>query len=960
MQKLFLLDAFALIYRAHFAFSKNPRISSQGLNTGAILGFTNTILDIIKNEKPTHLAVVYDTPEPTFRHIEYPEYKAQRQAQPEDITVAVPYTLRVCEAFQVPVLKLGGFEADDVIGTVAKRLERPDFQVFMMTPDKDYGQLVSENVFLYKPAFLGNEVSIMGVAEVLEKWQIKRIDQVADILGLMGDAVDNIKGIKGIGEKTAAKLIAEFDTVENLVANVDKLKGKTQELVKLYGQDGILSKRLATIDINVPLEVTENQLVYKGYNAELLRNLFDELEFRTLKKRIFGDDKTENSQKSGVSQKSDNPVPQQVAKKEQIGLFGETATPPLNPLPFWEGEAASDSLPEGEGRGGVQVQKLTFDNVVADYQLIDTPELRKSLIGFLALQSEFCFDTETTSTDACEAELVGLSFSYRKHEAFYIPLPEDFEECRRIVSEFKEVLENEQITKIGQNIKYDMIVLETYGVSVKGRFFDTMLAHYLIDPDTRHNMDVLAENYLNYTPIGIDELIGKKGKNQGSMRDVAVEKAAIYAAEDADITLQLKEIFAPQLIQNQFDTLFEEIELPLVEVLAQIERNGVKIDQSALAEYSVSLEKDLQFIENQVFSLAGMSFNLNSPKQMGEVLFDKLKLIEKPTKTKTGQYATGEEVLIKLAPDHEIIRQILEYRQTQKLKSTYVDALPLMVSKRDGLIHTSYNQAVAATGRLSSNNPNLQNIPIRTEKGKEIRKAFITRDPDHILLSADYSQIELRIMAAFSQDAEMIEAFRLGKDIHTITASKLYKVELQEVTGDMRRKAKTANFGIIYGISAFGLAERLNIPRKEAGKIIEAYFQEFPSIKTYMDNIINFAREHEYVETIMRRRRYLRDINSRNQTQRGFAERNAINNPIQGSAADLIKKAMILIHRFLQKEKLRTKMIMQVHDELVFDVYRPELDFVKPKIIELMRTAFEIAVPLEVEAGVGLNWLEAH
>lgn len=957
MQKLFLLDAFALIYRAHFAFSKNPRISSQGLNTGAILGFTNTILDIIKNEKPTHLAVVYDTPEPTFRHIEYPEYKAQRQAQPEDITIAVPYTLRVCEAFQVPVLKLAGFEADDVIGTVAKRLERPDFQVFMMTPDKDYGQLVSENVFLYKPAFLGNEVSIMGVAEVLEKWQIKRIDQVADILGLMGDAVDNIKGIKGIGEKTAAKLIAEFDTVENLVANVDKLKGKTQELVKMYGQDGILSKRLATIDTNVPLEVSENQLVYKGYNADLLRNLFDELEFRTLKKRIFGDDKTPSS----TPQKSENPVPQQVAKKEeQIGLFGESLGSTSQNQSTQNIDFLEENTENTENTNQNTQNKQTFDNVVADYQLIDTPELRQSLIGFLALQSEFCFDTETTSTDACEAELVGLSFSYRKNEAFYIPLPEDFEECKKIVLEFKEVLENEQITKIGQNIKYDMIVLETYGVSVKGRFFDTMLAHYLIDPDTRHNMDVLAENYLNYTPIGIDELIGKKGKNQGSMRDVNVEKVAIYAAEDADITLQLKEVFAPQLIQHQFDTLFEEIELPLVEVLAQIERNGVKIDQSALAEYSISLEKDLQFIENQIFGLAGTSFNINSPKQMGEVLFDKLKLIEKPTKTKTGQYATGEEVLIKLAPDHEIIRQILEYRQTQKLKSTYVDALPTMVSKRDGLIHTSYNQAVAATGRLSSNNPNLQNIPIRSEKGKEIRRAFITRDSDHILLSADYSQIELRIMAAFSQDAEMIEAFRLGKDIHTITASKLYKVELAEVTSDMRRKAKTANFGIIYGISAFGLAERLNIPRKEAGKIIEAYFQEFPSIKTYMDNIINFAREHEYVETIMRRRRYLRDINSRNQTQRGFAERNAINNPIQGSAADLIKKAMILIHRFLQKEKLRTKMIMQVHDELVFDVYRPELEMVKPKIIELMRTAFEIAVPLEVEAGVGLNWLEAH
>jgi DNA polymerase-1 len=964
MKKLFLLDAFALIYRAHFAFSKNPRINSKGMNTGAVLGFTNTLLDIINNEKPTHIGVAFDTSAPTFRHVSFEAYKAQRQEQPEDITVAVPYIKRLCTAFQIPILELDGYEADDIIGTIAKKAEKGHYEVYMMTPDKDYAQLVDEHIFLYKPAYLGNEVDKLGVKEVLAKWEIQNVMQVTDILGLQGDAVDNIPGIPGIGAKTAVKLIAEFGSVENLVANANKLKGKQRENVEQFGQQGILSKQLATIDTNVPIEFDEEGLRYKGFNPELLKNLFDELEFRTLRRKLFGEEPSVRTQTTTQSSGWDS---EQIKKPEkspkntpQGSLFeGGNSFASDNTYKSEEFETLTDSEIESPTTHSQQpTAKQTIDTVLHDYHLIDTPELRKSLIHFLSLQDEICFDTETTSTDPYESELVGMSFAYLKNEAFYVPIPENQAEAKKIVQEFKSIFENPSIKKIGQNIKYDVIVLKSYEIDVQGISFDTMLAHYLIDPDTRHNMDVLAENYLNYSPVSIETLIGK-GKNQGSMREVDVKKVAEYAAEDADITFQLKNVFVPILKKDNLEELFYKVEMPLVEVLAEVERNGVKIDVEALNLYSKDLEKELKDIEQSIYNLAGEPFNISSPQQMGKILFDKLKLMDKPKKTKTGQYATGEEILATLT-EYQIVREIQEYRQMLKLKSTYIDALPTLVSKKDGLIHTSYNQAVAATGRLSSNNPNLQNIPIRTERGKEIRKAFVPRSQDFIIVSADYSQVELRIMASFSKDVAMVEAFKQGKDIHTATASKIFKVPENEVSSDMRRKAKTANFGIIYGISAHGLSQRLNIPRKEAAQIIDAYFAEFPAVKTYMDEVIQFAQEHEYVETMLGRRRYLRDINSRNFTQKSFAERNAINAPIQGSAADIIKLAMINIHQWLKNQNLKSKMIMQVHDELVFDVYLPEYELISTKIKELMENAFHIEVPLVVEVGKGENWLEAH
>ncbi|SFF54516.1 DNA polymerase I [Thermoflexibacter ruber] len=958
MKKLFLLDAFALIYRAHFAFSKNPRINSKGMNTGAVLGFTNTLLDIINNEKPTHIGVAFDTSAPTFRHVTFDAYKAQRQEQPEDITIAVPYIKRLCTAFQIPILELDGYEADDIIGTIAKKAEKGHYEVYMMTPDKDYAQLVDEHIFLYKPAYLGNEVDKLGVKEVLAKWEIQNVNQVTDILGLQGDAVDNIPGIPGIGAKTAVKLIAEFGSVENLVANADKLKGKQKENVEQFGQQGILSKQLATIDTNVPIEFDEETLRYKGFNPELLKSLFDELEFRTLSRKLFGDSDANSFASDNIRKDETTKSAKAQKNTPQTSLFGsENSFASDNTHKNEEFETLTDS--EVKSTNNEQpTTKQNIDTVLHDYHLIDTPELRKSLIHFLSLQDEFCFDTETTSTDPYESELVGISFAYLKNEAFYVPIPENQAEAKNIVQEFKSIFENPSIKKIGQNIKYDVIVLKSYDIDVQGISFDTMLAHYLIDPDTRHNMDVLAENYLNYSPVSIETLIGK-GKNQGSMREVDVEKVAEYAAEDADITFQLKNVFVPILKKDNLEELFNKVEMPLVEVLAEVERNGVKIDVGALNLYSRDLEKELKDIEQSIYNLAGEPFNVSSPQQMGKILFEKLKLMDKPKKTKTGQYATGEEILATLT-EHQIVREIQEYRQMLKLKSTYIDALPTLVSKKDGLIHTSYNQAVAATGRLSSNNPNLQNIPIRTERGKEIRKAFVPRSQDFIIVSADYSQVELRIMASFSKDAAMVEAFKQGKDIHTATASKIFKVPENEVSSDMRRKAKTANFGIIYGISAHGLSQRLNIPRKEAAQIIDAYFAEFPAVKTYMDEVIQFAQEHEYVETMLGRRRYLRDINSRNFTQKSFAERNAINAPIQGSAADIIKLAMINIHAWLKSQKLKSKMIMQVHDELVFDIYLPEYDLISKKIKELMENAFQMEVPLVVEVGKGENWLEAH
>jgi DNA polymerase I len=932
-KKLFLLDAMALIYRAHFAFSKNPRITSKGVNTGATFGFTNSLLEILNKEKPTHIAVVFDTPAPTFRHIAYTEYKAQRQEQPEDISTAIPQVCELLKGFRIPVLKLDGYEADDVIGTFSRIAAKEDFEVFMMTPDKDYAQLVQENVFLYKPAYLGNAVEIFGIQEVLNKFEINRVDQVRDILGLMGDAVDNIPGIPGIGAKTAVKLIQEFDTVEKLVAGVDNLKGKLKENVLSFGAQGILSKELATINQYVPLEFNEEELRYKGPDPEVLKPILDELEFRTIKKRIFGEEGVPAPSVQGTRVK---------VQTGQFALFGDNEVATLEENP------ATEKVLD------------TIYTKVHHYHVVDTPELRKSLIYYLSNQDEISFDTETTGLDSLESDLVGLSFSYTEGEGYYVPVPQDFQKAAEIVKEFQPVLENENIVKIGQNIKFDIMMIRRYGVEVKGKLFDTMLAHYLIEPDTRHNMDVLAENYLNYSPVSIETLIGKKGVRQGNMKDVELSKIAEYAAEDADVTLQLKKVFEPILRENKLLKLFDQVETPLVEVLADMEMAGVKIDIDTLREYSKELQKLALEVEKKIYECAGCEFNISSPKQLGEVLFDRMKLDPKAKKTKTGQHATGEEILSRLAYEHEIAAHIMDYRELLKLKSTYVDALPTMLNKTDQRIHTCYNQAVAATGRLSSTNPNLQNIPIRTEKGREIRKAFIPRDQDHILLSADYSQIELRIMAAFSRDETMLEAFQQGKDIHAATASKIFKVPLESVDSDMRRKAKTANFGIIYGISAFGLSQRLKIPRKEASDIIEAYFKEFSAVKKYMDFVINEAREKMYVETILGRRRYLRDINSRNITLRGFAERNAINAPIQGSAADMIKLAMIKIHHWMKQEKLRSKMILQVHDELVFDVYKPELEIIKTNIGHFMKTALPLEVPMEIGLGTGMNWLEAH
>lgn len=935
--KLFLLDAMALIYRAHFAFSKNPRINSKGLNTGVMLGFTNTLLEVLEKEKPSHIAVAFDTKAPTFRHVQYEPYKANRLEQPEDITVSIPWVKEIVKAFKIPVLEMDGFEADDIIGTIAKKAEKDNFTVYMMTPDKDYGQIVDDHIFLYKPAFMGNGVDVMGPKQVCAKWDIEHVDQVRDILGLMGDAVDNIPGIPGIGEKTAVKLLKEFGTVEGLIANVDKLKGKQKENVENFAQQGLLSKELATIKIDVPIDFDEEDLRYEGFDEEKLRAIFSELEFRTLASRIFKD----SSGKKAA-----------IAAPAQMDLFGAVQAAP----------SVSSEVEISEEEIAISSPGVldTIHTNVHNYHKIKGKEAVQELVDYLLLQKEICFDTETTDLDAMKAELVGLSFAYIEGEAYYIPVPASQKETQEILELLRPVFKNESILKIGQNVKYDMLVLKNYGIEVKGTLYDTMLAHYLIEPEGKHGMDWLAQQYLNYRPVSITELIGKKGKGQGNMRDVDEDEVTAYAAEDADITLRLKGKLDPIIQSNGLKKLFDEVENPLIRVLTDMEFEGVRIDTGSLADLSIALEEESKEIEKRVYELAGVRFNLASPKQLGEVLFEKLKLDPKAKKTKTGQYATGEEILSKMADEHEIAQAILDHRQMIKLKSTYVDALPTMINPKTGRIHTTYNQFVAATGRLSSINPNLQNIPIRTSRGREIRKAFVPRDEDHVLLSADYSQIELRLMAAFSQDESMLEAFRNGRDIHVATAAKIFKVPLEEVTSDMRRKAKTANFGIIYGISAFGLAQRLSIPRTEAKEIIDAYFTEFPAVKEYMDGAIEKARKDEYVETILGRRRYLRDINSRNMTMRGFAERNAINAPLQGSAADLIKVAMIHVHDWMKKEKLKSKMILQVHDELVFDAHKDEVELLKKHIPGLMSNAINLPVPIEVEVGVGTDWLQAH
>jgi len=920
---LWLLDAYALIYRAYFALSQNPMINSKGLNTSAIYGFTTTLFDVLNTHKPTHIAVVFDTDKPTERHTDYAEYKANREAMPDDIKLAIPYIKKIIEGFNIPILFADGYEADDVIGTLAKKAEKEGYTTYMMTPDKDFGQLVSEHILMYKPARMGNKAEIWGMKEVCEKFEVERPLQVIDYLGMRGDAVDNIPGIPGVGDKTAKKFIKQYGSIEKLLENTTDLKGKMKEKVEENAEQAILSKKLATIIVDAPIEFDPASLTKDPMNKEALEEVFADLEFRTLAKRILGEEVSITS--SGQS-------------NGQMDLFNAS-------------EEASHE--EDDESGSNLMQFNTIENTTHDYQLVDNKEKLATLLKRLK-------EAETTGLNPLDAEMVGLSFALKKGEAFYVPINERKETAKKEWRAFREVFEDNSKVIVAQNLKYDLAMLKKYGISLKGKFFDTMIAHYLIEPDQKHNMDVLAENYLNYKTIPIEELIGKKGKNQGNMRDVEPQKVAEYAGEDADITLQLKEIFEKKLQERNLTGLFEKVEMPLIEVLAAMEWEGINLDTDALAKFSKQLGKDIEGLEKKIIDLAGTSFNVDSPKQLGEILFKVLEIDAKGKKTKTGQFSTSEETLQKIADKHEIVPMVLEYRSLKKLKSTYVDSLPELINPRTKRIHTNYMQAVAATGRLSSNNPNLQNIPIRTEKGREIRKAIIPRNSDFELLAADYSQIELRIIAALSEDKGMINAFNEGIDIHAATAAKVFEVELEAVDRDMRSKAKMVNFGIIYGISAYGLSQRLNIPRKEAASIIENYFEKYPGIKKYMDESIEFARKHGYVETIMKRRRYLSDINSGNAVVRGYAERNAINTPIQGSAADLIKVAMINIHRTFVENNFQSKLLLQVHDELVFDAHRDEIDTISKMIKERMESAANLRVPLVVELNTADNWLDAH
>lgn len=923
-KKLYLLDAYALIFRAYYAFIKNPRINSKGFNTSAVLGFTNTLLDILNNHKPTHIAVVFDYPAQTIRSQEYAAYKANRQETPEDIKKSVPVIMDIIKAFHIPILMKEGYEADDVIGTLSVKAEAAGFTTYMMTPDKDFGQLVTDKVFMYKPARSGKPAEILGVKEICANFEVEHPKQVIDILGLWGDAVDNIPGIPGIGEKTAKKLIGKYGSIENLIANVEDLKGKQKENVINFAGQGLLSKKLATIILDVPVDFSEEDLIMSEPDKDKIIELFSELEFRTLTKRVFGVEI------------------QQTNTSGQLDMFSVPA---------------ADSSTETSGAIGFK----TIETVKNNYELIDTKEKRAGLIEKLESEASICFDTETTSIDALLAKLVGIAFSYKKGEAFYVPFPLEENEAKQILNEFRGVFENENIEKIAHNLKYDLAVIQNYGINLKGQLFDTMIAHYLVQPDMRHNMDLLAETYLGYKPVSIETLIGKKGKNQKNMSDLEPSEISDYACEDADITFQLKQLFEERLAETHTRKLFDEIEMPLLPVLEKMEREGINLDVKALSDFSEELEKDLIELEAKVKELSGVQdFNLDSPKQLGEVLFEKMDIEVKAKKTKTGQYSTSEDTLSKMIGKHEIFEVILEYRSLKKLKSTYVDALPALIDDTTKHIHTSYMQTVAATGRLSSVNPNLQNIPIRTEKGRYIRKAFIPRNDEFTLLAADYSQIELRIIAALSQDEGMIEAFVQRHDIHSATASKVFDVPMEEVTREMRSKAKMVNFGIIYGISAFGLGQRLSIPRREAKEIIDSYFEKYPKIKTYMDESIVSAKEKGYVETLLGRRRNLKDINSSNAIVRGHAERNAINAPIQGTAADVIKIAMINILKEIKEKKLKSRMLLQVHDELVFDVEKSEVEIMKELVKINMESAVKIAVPLEVEMNTGENWLQAH
>ena len=928
-KKLFLLDGHALVYRAHYAYIKRPLINSKGINTSAISGFVNTLWSILQNEKPTHLAVSFDMSGGTFRNEMYPEYKANRDAQPEDISIALPYIRQIIEAFNIPIVMLQNYEADDIIGTLAKQAEKEDFKVYMMTPDKDYAQLVSDNIFMYKPARSGDEAEVWDKAKVLEKWGISRVEQVIDMLGLQGDAVDNIPGIRGIGPKTAKKLLAKYDTVEGLIEHAHELKGKQKEQVIEGADMGLLSKKLATIDINVPVTFDAEQYKVEPINEKKLQEVFQELEFRSLTKRILG------TEAAPVN------VAGQQGNLFATGVTLERAKP--KPIP----------TPDNASK--------TIQNTTHEYILIDTKEKQADLIETLTQQTVIAFDTETTGIDANEAELVGMSFSFEAAKAYYVPVSSNRDEALATVLPFKAVLENPNIEIIGQNIKYDALIMKWHGIELQGSYFDTMIAHYLCEPDLRHKLDYLAESYLHYKPVAIESLIGKRGKNQLSMRDVSIEKVTEYAAEDADITLQLKPVLQEMLKENSAEQLFKELEMPLVRVLTDMEFEGVRIDAQFLNNYSTVLEQQIREKEESIYEKAGVRFNIASPKQVGEVLFDKMKIPYRWKKTKSGQYSTNEEKLSELAQDHAYVQEILDFRKLSKLKSTYVDALPKLINSKTGRVHSSFNQARAATGRLSSENPNLQNIPIRDEAGREIRKAFIPRDENHILLAADYSQIELRLIAEIANEKAMLEAFQAGHDIHRATAAKVYGVSLEEVTSEQRRNAKTVNFSIIYGAGATNLSKQLNIKRKDAKILIDNYFAQYQDLKKYMDETVEHCRENGYVTTLMGRRRELRDINSRNALARTNAERVAINTPIQGSAADMIKVAMIQIHQALKQGNFKTKMIMQVHDELVFDVYKPELETVKPIIEKMMKNAIpNLQVPILVGMDTGENWLEAH
>jgi DNA polymerase-1 len=949
-KKLFLLDAFALIYRSYFAFSSSPRINSKGFNTSAIFGFTNTLLEILNKEKPTHIAVVFDTDAPTQRHEEFEAYKANREEMPEDLRLSIPLIIDLIHAFNIEVIGIPGFEADDVIGTLAVKAEKEGFTTYMMTPDKDYGQLVDENTFIYKPGRGGAGPEILGIPEICAKWEIQRVEQLIDILGLMGDKVDNIPGIPGVGEKTAIALIKSYDNMDGIYANTDKLKGKLKEKVENNKEQAYQSKKLAKIILDCPIEFDEVKLSKKEYNKDALRDLFKEFEFRRIAQTVIGEDI------GGNEKLPDEKSFKAKSSEGQIGLFSTADFFMVQNAKNGKSEALAISVTEET----IIAPFKTINDVPHNYMIADDDKKIKELVAILSKADEYCFDTETTGLDSLEAEVVGLSFSVKTAEAWYVPMSADRKEVSKRLAELEKIFSDPNKTLVGQNIKYDLHILRNYGVEIKNKLFDTMVAHFLIMPDMRHNMDVLAETYLNYSPVSIETLIGKRGKEQTSMRDVPLEQIKEYAAEDADITLQLKEKFAPELKNVEVEKLFQEVEIPLINVLANMEREGINLDVDGLKEFSAQLQSDITAVDKEIQDLAGTKFNISSPKQVGEILFEYLKIVDKPKKTKTGQYATGEDVLSKLEKAHPIVAKILDYRELVKLKNTYVDSLPELVNKNTKHIHTSYNQVVAVTGRLSSDNPNLQNIPIRTERGRQIRKAFIPRGKDYILLSADYSQIELRIVASISGDKNMCEAFNLGKDIHNATAAKVYQVNEKDVTKEMRYKAKSVNFGIIYGQGAFGLADNLNIPRAEAQELIKNYFKEYNGIKSYMDDEIQFARDHGYVKTLLGRKRWLRDINSANATVRSYAERNAINAPIQGTAADMIKVAMINIEAALRKGNFKTKMLLQVHDELVFDVYKPELEKVKPIIEHHMKTALPLKVPVEVGMGVGTNWLEAH